>query len=65
MPEQTVTPLPIFVSPHEVAQTLGISRALVYRLLDEGVIDSTRVGGRRLVIRSSLDSYVASLTREA
>jgi excisionase family DNA binding protein len=38
----------------EAASILGISITQVYRLMDEGVIKSFRVGGRRVVIWESV-----------
>ncbi|MGH8881786.1 MAG: hypothetical protein ACRD0P_31300 [Stackebrandtia sp.] len=45
----------------------GISRRQVYRLLDDvdesgsRVIETVHIGSRRLVVRESLDAYVARL----
>jgi hypothetical protein len=36
----------------------GISRAQAYRMMDNGSVESTRIGGRRMIIRASLDSLI-------
>lgn len=38
----------------EASNVLRISRSQVYRLMDDGVIDSVRIGGRRLVVWESV-----------
>lgn len=40
---------PIFVSPAEAARLLGISRASLYLLFDDGTVPSRKLGGRRVV----------------
>lgn len=47
----------------DAAVSLGISRSLLYRLIQDGVIKSVRIGSRRLVAESELDRYVDSLTQ--
>lgn len=44
---------------------LSLSRSTVYQLLSEGAFESVKIGQRRLVVRSSLDAYVAALPRAA
>lgn len=41
-------------SPAEAALALGISRARVYQLLDDGTIPSLHLGRRRLIRREAL-----------
>jgi len=41
-------------SPAEAAQALGISRARLYQLLDDGTIPSVKLGRRRLIRRDAL-----------
>jgi len=41
-------------SPAEAAATLGISRARLYQLLDDGTIPSVKLGRRRLIRRVAL-----------
>jgi excisionase family DNA binding protein len=68
MPEDSHPPdtklIPLFVSAAEAASYLGLSRQKVYELLDSGVIDSTRHGTRRLVVRDSLYRYADSLVEQ-
>lgn len=56
-PRALASPATVFVTPLEAAELLGISRNLVYRLLDEGELEEKRIGGRRYIYRSSLDHY--------
>lgn len=49
-------------SPTEVAEALGVSRAWVYRRIDDGTIPSTKVGGRRLITRATLDRLLGAET---
>jgi hypothetical protein len=42
-----------------------IKKDLAYKLLDEKKILSIRLGGRRLVLRESVEVYLASLIEEA
>ena len=37
---------------------LGISRAMLYRLLDTGRVASFHIGSRRLVLKEELDRYI-------
>lgn len=55
---------PIFVSVKEAARALSLTTWSVYRLLDEGAIDSRYHGRRRLVSVASLNEYAASLPTE-
>ena len=54
-------PEPLFVSVKEAATLLGISRNYMYGLLDLQLIESRYIGRRRLVVKSSLEEYVANL----
>src|SRR5712692_9574631 len=42
-----------------------VKKDLCYRLLDGGKIASVRIGGRRLVLRESVEAYLAGLIEEA
>ncbi len=42
-----------------------VKKDLCYGLLDGGKILSVRVGGRRLVLRESVEAYIAALIEEA
>lgn len=48
----------------EVAQVLGISRALAYELIARGEIPSLRLGRRVVVPRHSLELLLAQVTPE-
>ena len=40
----------------------GLSRSKIYELMKEGAIASFQVGGRRLILRKTLDSFFERLT---
>jgi excisionase family DNA binding protein len=42
-----------------------VKKDLCYKLLDDKKILSIRLGGRRLVLRESVEAYLASLIEEA
>jgi excisionase family DNA binding protein len=42
-----------------------VKKDLCYRLLDEGKIASVRIGGRRLVLRESVEAYIIALIEQA
>lgn len=54
----------VFVSTKETARLLGLSRNHVYELLDRGDLESRYIGRRRLVVMSSLRSFIAGLPAE-
>ena len=56
---------PIFVSVHEAAEALAISRWQMYQLLDAKKVASQYQGRRRLVVVESLRSYAANLPETA
>lgn len=47
-------------SIQEVADTLGINRVTVYRLLERGELKSIKVGRRRLILAEELERYLAA-----
>jgi len=47
--------------PVEAAEVLGISRALIYRLIRQGEIPARRLATRTLVLRSDLERFASSL----
>jgi excisionase family DNA binding protein len=49
------------LSIDEAAATLNIGRTLLYSLLLRGDIQSVKIGNRRLIPASALDSYIALL----
>lgn len=47
---------PLTVTVRTALALLGIGRTTIYELIDQGVIETTRIGRRRLVIYSSLET---------
>lgn len=50
-------------SPAEAAQCLGISRARLYQLLEDGTLPSLHLGRRRLIRHEALVDLLAQLER--
>jgi excisionase family DNA binding protein len=53
-------PEPLTVSIRTAATMLGIGRSTLYELLGADEIETIRVGGRRLVMMTSLKAFVES-----
>jgi excisionase family DNA binding protein len=53
--------LPVTVSVEEAAMLLGIGRTVAYRLVLASELRSVKIGRRRLVVRTSIEEYVARL----
>ena len=53
------------LTTEETADTLGVSRRTVYRLMNEGALLSVLVKRRRLVPREAITRYVHHLEEEA
>lgn len=49
---------PISVSPVEAAKMVGVSRSKMFELISGGQVRSNKVGGRRVVLVSSLRELV-------
>lgn len=49
---------PRLLSVAETAAALGLSRAMLYRLLSDGAIRSLHVGRRRLIPASEIAAYI-------
>ncbi len=49
---------PISVGVADAAQMVGVSRSRMYELMNEGSVRSTMIGGRRVVLVSSLRELV-------
>lgn len=49
---------PITCSVNEAAKAIGVSRATLYNYINDGKIDSVRIGRRRLVKVSSIHKLV-------
>jgi excisionase family DNA binding protein len=58
LPPRECAALPI----NTAADYLGVGRTTIYELLKQGLIRSIRVRSRNLILRSSLDDYVKSLS---
>ena len=56
---------PIAYSVGEVARLVGVSRSKIYELLRAGRLPSLRIGDRRLVRRSAIEAFLASLESPA
>jgi excisionase family DNA binding protein len=52
---------PVTISVEEAAMLLGIGRTVTYRLVLGGELRSVKIGRRRLVVRASVEEYVARL----
>jgi excisionase family DNA binding protein len=52
-------------SPAEAAALIGISRARLYQLLDDGTLPSVKLGRRRLIRHQALDDLLARLEEAA
>src|ERR1700674_2900226 len=55
---QAVDGGPLLLSVKDAATHLGISRGLMYELLNTGEIESLRIGKRRLISRDALHRFV-------
>jgi excisionase family DNA binding protein len=43
---------------NEAAVAAGISRSSIYKLMGEGKLRTTKVGGRRLILRADLEALL-------
>lgn len=55
------TPYGDLVDVAEAARILGVGRTTTYRLLNEGVLASVKIGRRRLIARGVVEQYVRTL----
>jgi len=51
----------ILVSIPDACRLLGVGRSTVYELLGSGSLDGVKLRKRRLVVRSSISRFVASI----
>jgi excisionase family DNA binding protein len=58
MPDNTNVPERRALSVVEAAQAVGISRATVYRLVQQRRLATVKIGSRRLVPVSAIDSLL-------
>ena len=56
---------PLLLSLNEADQAIGVCRATFYDLLNQGLIESVKIGSRRLIVQDSLLAYVESLKSKA
>ncbi len=61
MTQATETPSRPAYSVDEAAGMLGISRRSIYELLRSGQLGSVKIGARRLVRRTDLDTFLNAL----
>ena len=60
MPLKTIDPSQrIFLSTAEVARLLGTSKKTVYRLLARGLLKSSSALRHKMILRASVDEFVA------
>jgi excisionase family DNA binding protein len=55
-------PNPLLLDVKSAATELGISRAQMYRLLNDGSVASGHIGRRRLVARSEIERFAEEVT---
>jgi len=51
---------PILLSQEEVAHRLAISRTTLWRLVKAGDLEAIHIGSRALIVKKSLDEFLAS-----
>lgn len=54
----TIPPERLAYSPAEAAACIGVSRARLYQLIDDGTIPSIKLGRRRLIRRQALEQLL-------
>ena len=54
-------PTPLAYRPADAAEVLGISRAKLCQLMDEGEIVGRKLGRRTLILHAELERYIAGL----
>jgi excisionase family DNA binding protein len=52
---------PLLLSLNDAANSIGVCRATFYNLLNQNLIESVKIGSRRLIVQDSLIAYVKSL----
>ena len=55
---------PLLITVEEASELLRLGRTRTYDFIRCGSIQSVKVGRRRLIVRSSLDTFVQSLIAE-
>ncbi len=54
-------PVRLLLAPEEAAETLGVGRTTLFRLLSEGRLASVRIGGCRRITPDALHDFVVGL----
>ena len=54
--------LPLLLNVEEAARLLGVGRTMLFALIDQGRIQTVRLGRRRLVVRAGLERFVEGLS---
>lgn len=57
----STAPAPLLHSPADAAKLLGISRAKLYELLDDGSVPSVKIGRSRRISHRALIAFVVGL----
>lgn len=55
----------VFVSVNEACRLVGLGRTTMYRLIDEGQVETVKIGSRRLVRVASLRALDGAPSRPA
>lgn len=53
---------PLLLNVEEAARLLGVGRTTLFALIDQGRIQTVRLGRRRLVVRAGLERFVEELS---
>lgn len=54
---------PVALTTADAARSLGIGKTKLFELIAEGQLPAIRLGGRTLIRRDDLESFVAALPR--
>lgn len=55
---------PLLYGIKDAAKRLGLGRSTIYNLMDDGTLDSVKIGNRRLIPSASIDA-LAGIARKA
>jgi hypothetical protein len=58
--EKPWTPEPIALSPKDTARVSSLGLTTIYKLINEGRLESTTVNGRRLIFYASLKKLLGA-----
>jgi excisionase family DNA binding protein len=56
---------PLTVTVKTALELLGIGRTTIYELIDQGIVKTTKIGRRRLVVYSSLEAITCGRSAAA